>query len=91
MKINLRVTFDDEQDPVAVEASTRDILAWEARFTRNWTTLLDDTTLTDKCFLAWSALDPGVSFEEWVGGVDFVAIVDASDPSPLAPTPSTGA
>jgi hypothetical protein len=91
MKINLRVSFDNDSEPVNIEATTRDILAWESRFTRNWTTLLDDTTLTDKCFLAWSALAPGVTFEEWVGDVDFVAIVDASDPSPLAPTPSTGA
>jgi hypothetical protein len=91
MKINLRVTFDDDREPVEVAATTRDVLAWEARFTRNWTTLLDDTTLTDKCFLAWSALAPESPFDEWVGDVDFVSIVDASEPSPLDPTPSTGA
>jgi len=91
MKISLRVTFDSDTEPVLVEATTRDVLAWEAKFSRNWTALLNDTTLTDKCFLAWSALAPGVSFDEWVGDVDFVVITDASEPSPLDPTPSTGA
>lgn len=91
MKINLRVTFDSDREPVSVEATTRDVLAWEGKFSRNWVTLLNDTTLTDKCFLAWSALAPGVPFDEWVDDVDFVVIMDASEPSPLDQTPSTGA
>jgi hypothetical protein len=91
MKINLRVTYDDGGDPVVVSATTRDVLAWEERFSRNWVRLLEDTTLTDKCFLAWSALAPGIPFDEWVGSVDFVVITEAEEPRPLAQTPSTGA
>jgi hypothetical protein len=93
MKITLRVTYTDDREPASVTAGTRDVLAWEAKFSRNWTRLLEDTTLTDKCFLAWSALhgrDGTPTLDEWVDGVDFVAIVEAGDPVPLDPTASTG-
>lgn len=94
MRIALKVTYEDGKDAEVVTAGTADFIAWEARFSRNWIELTKDTTLTDKCFLAWSATFAGSkdapAFEEWVRTVDFVAVSDGEEIVPLDLTPPTG-
>lgn len=93
MRLALQVTFDDDTEAVTTTATTPDFIAWEAKFSRNWLTLVKDTTLTDKCFLAWSSLhgaEGSPSFDEWIKTVDFVSVVDSEEPVPLDQTQPTG-
>jgi hypothetical protein len=82
MKINLRVTFNDESIE-EVEATARDLVAFEDKFTKSVATLETDFRLTDLLWISWHWLErqkkTSKSFEDWC---DDVESVEASEESP---------
>jgi hypothetical protein len=82
MKINLRVTFNDESVE-EVEATARDLVAFEDKFTKSVAALETDFRLTDLLWISWHWLErqkkTSKSFEDWC---DDVESVEASEESP---------
>jgi hypothetical protein len=82
MKINLRVTFNDKSVE-DVSATTRDLVAFEDKFTKSVTALETDFRITDMLWLSWHWLHrtnkTAKSFEEWCDDVD---TIEASEESP---------
>lgn len=82
MKINLRITFDDKSVQ-EVSATTRDLVAFEDKFTKSVTTLETDFRMTDMLWLSWHWLHrqgkTQLAFEEWCDDVD---TIESSDESP---------
>ena len=56
MKINLRVTFNDETVE-EVSATARDLVAFEDKFTKSVASLETDFRITDLLWLAWHWLE----------------------------------
>ena len=75
MKINLRVTFNDES-VVEVEATARDLVAFEDRFNKPVTSLETDFRIGDMLWIAWHWLHrtgkTTKPFEEWCDDVDTI-------------------
>jgi hypothetical protein len=82
MKINLRVTFNDETVE-EVSATARDLVAFEDKFTKSVASLETDFRITDLLWLAWHWLQrqgkTAKTFEEWC---DEVETIEASEQSP---------
>jgi hypothetical protein len=82
MKINLRVTFNDETVE-EVSATARDLVAFEDKFTKSVASLETDFRITDLLWLAWHWLQrqgkTTKTFEEWC---DEVETIEASEQSP---------
>jgi hypothetical protein len=82
MKINLRVTFNDESVE-EVSATARDLVAFEDKFTKSVASLESDFRITDLLWLAWHWLQrkckTKLTFEEWC---DEVETIEASEESP---------
>lgn len=90
MRANLRVFWEDGSDPADVVVTTRDFLAWENTFGKNYLTLGDGVALRDRLWFTHRALAPDVDLDEWADTVDNVLIVAEADPVPLEIPPSTG-
>ena len=82
MKVNLRVTFNDETVE-EVSATARDLVAFEDKFTKSVASLESDFRITDLLWLAWHWLNrfgkTMKSFEEWG---DDVETIEASEQDP---------
>jgi hypothetical protein len=82
MKINLRVTFNDETVE-EVSATARDLVAFEDKFSKSVASLESDFRITDLLWLAWHWLNrfgkTKKSFEEWC---DDVETIEASEQDP---------
>jgi hypothetical protein len=82
MKINLRVTFNDETVE-EVNGTMRDIVAFEDKFTKSIANIATDTRITDLLWIAWHWLHrqekTKKDFEEWCEEVD---TIEASEESP---------
>jgi hypothetical protein len=82
MKINLRVTFNDETVE-EVSATARDLVAFEDKFTKSVASLETDFRITDLLWLAWHWLQrqgkTTKTFEEWC---DEVETIEASEEAP---------
>ena len=82
MKINLRVTFNDESVE-EVSATARDLVAFEDKFTKSVASLESDFRITDLLWLAWHWLErqgkTKKTFEEWC---DDVETIEASEQDP---------
>ena len=82
MKINLRVTFNDNtvED---VHATARDLVAFEDKFTKSIASLESDFRITDLLWIAWHWLNrfgkTKKDFEDWCDDVDEI---EASEESP---------
>jgi hypothetical protein len=82
MKINLRVTYNDESVE-EVKGTMRDIVAFEDKFDKSIANLATDSRITDLLWIAWHWLHrqdkTKKDFEEWCEEVD---TVEASEESP---------
>ena len=82
MKINLRVTFNDNTVE-EVSATARDLVAFEDKFTKSVSALETDFRITDMLWISWHWLErqgkTRKTFEEWC---DEVETIEASDDSP---------
>jgi hypothetical protein len=82
MKINLRVSFNDKS-VVEVEATARDLVAFEEKFSKPVTALETDFRITDMLWIAWHWLNrtgkTEKGFEDWCDEVD---AIEASEKSP---------
>jgi hypothetical protein len=82
MKINLRVTFNDETVE-EVSATARDLVAFEDKFNKAVTSLETDFRITDMLWIAWHWLHrtgkTEKGFEEWC---DEVEVIEASEKNP---------
>jgi len=82
MKINLRVTFNDETVE-EVSATARDLVAFEDKFTKSVASLESDFRITDLLWLAWHFLErkgkTKLTFDDWC---DEVENIEASEESP---------
>lgn len=82
MKINLRVSFNDET-VVEVSATARDLVAFEEKFNKPVTSLETDFRITDMLWIAWHWLNrtqkTTKQFEEWC---DDVNAIESSETSP---------
>ena len=82
MKINLRVTYNDESVE-EVKGTMRDIVAFEDKFDKSVANLATDSRITDLLWIAWNWLHrqdkTKKDFEEWCEEVD---TVEASEESP---------
>jgi hypothetical protein len=82
MKVNLRVTFNDETVE-EVSATARDLVAFEDKFSKSVASLESDFRITDLLWLAWHWLNrfgkTKKSFEEWC---DDVETIEASEQDP---------
>ena len=82
MKINLRVTFNDETVE-EVSATARDLVAFEDKFTKSVASLETDFRITDLLWLAWPWLErqgkTNKTFEDWC---DEVETIEASEQAP---------
>jgi hypothetical protein len=82
MKINLRVTFNDNTVE-EVSATARDLVAFEDKFTKSVSSLETDFMITDMLWISWHWLQrqgkTNKTFEEWC---DEVETIEASDDSP---------
>jgi hypothetical protein len=82
MKINLRVTFNDETVE-EVNGTMRDIVAFEDKFDKSIGNLATDSRITDLLWIAWHWLErqgkTKKTFEEWCEEVD---TIEASEESP---------
>jgi hypothetical protein len=82
MKINLRVTFNDETVE-EVSATARDLVAFEDKFTKSVASLETDFRITDLLWLAWHFLErkgkTKLTFDDWC---DEVENIEASEESP---------
>jgi hypothetical protein len=82
MKINLRVTFNDETVE-EVSATARDLVAFEDKFTKSVASLESDFRITDLLWLAWDFLErkgkTKLTFDDWC---DEVENIEASEESP---------
>jgi hypothetical protein len=82
MKINLRVTFNDETVE-EVNATARDLVAFEDKFTKSIASLESDFRITDLLWIAWHWLHrqkkTSKEFEDWCDDVDGIEAVD-TDP-----------
>ena len=82
MKINLRVTFNDESIE-EVSATARDLVAFEDKFTKSVASLESDFRITDLLWIAWHWLHrfgkTKKDFDEWCDDVD---TIEASEDSP---------
>ena len=82
MKINLRVTYNDESVE-EVKGTMRDIVAFEDKFDKSIANLATDSRITDLLWIAWNWLHrqdkTKKDFEEWCEEVD---TVEASEESP---------
>ena len=82
MKVNLRVTFNDETVE-EVSATARDLVAFEDKFTKSVASLETDFRITVLLWLALQWLErqgkTKKTFEEWC---DDVETIEASEASP---------
>jgi hypothetical protein len=82
MKINLRVTFNDETVE-QVSATARDLVAFEEKYSRSVAKMHQEMKLTDLLFIAWNSLQrtnkTKKDFETWL---DDVEGIEASDDDP---------
>jgi hypothetical protein len=92
MRINLRVTYADGS-AVDTDATTADLVAFEAQFDRSVVNLEAELRLTDICWLAWRSLSrqakTAAEFTPWLETIDSVELTDSeASPVPLAPSQS---
>ena len=82
MKINLRVTFNDESVE-EVSATARDLVAFEDKYQRSVAKLQEEMKLTDLLFIAWNCLNrqkkTDKDFDSWL---DEVESIEPSDEDP---------
>lgn len=95
MRLNLRVTYADGS-AVDTDATTADLVAFEAHFDRSVVNLEAELRLTDVCWLAWRSLSrqakTTAEFTAWLDSIDAVELTDGeATPVPLEPSPSTSA
>lgn len=91
MRCTFKLFYDDEdREPVSFTIRTPDFLAWEEEFDRNYITLLEDTTLRDRCWFAHRALAPDVPYAEFVETIGSIVVMgEPEDPVPLESGPPT--
>jgi hypothetical protein len=82
MKVNLRVTYNDKKVE-EVNATMRDLVAYEDKFTKSVVNIESDFRITDLLWIAWHWLErqekTQKSFDEWCDDVD---TIEASEESP---------
>lgn len=76
MKINLRVTFNDGSEK-EVNATARDLVAFEDKFTKSIATLETNFRITDLLWISWHWLhrtkNTSLEFEDWCDTVESVS------------------
>ena len=82
MKVNLRVTYNDNKVE-EVNATMRDLVAYEDKFTKSVAKIESDFRITDLVWIAWHWLPrqekTEKSFDDWCDDVD---TIEASEESP---------
>lgn len=90
MRADLRVYWDNGDEPTDFAIDSRDVIAWEREHDRSSAKILADVPFEVRCWFAYRHLKPEASFDDWTVTVDQVLIVDSADPVPLERTPSSG-
>jgi hypothetical protein len=82
MKINLRVTFNDGSEN-EINATARDLVAFEDKFTKSVAALETDFRITDLLWISWHWLHrtkgTSLDFDDWC---DTVESVNSGEESP---------
>lgn len=82
MKVNLRVVFNDKKE-VDVQATARDLVAFEDKFTKSVASIETNFMITDMLWIAWHWMKrkelTSKDFEDWCDDVDSI---ESSEESP---------
>jgi hypothetical protein len=90
LDIKLKVNYTDGRE-VELQVRPLDQVRFEAKYGVPFTHAFHgDTPLTHLYYLAWSASDTTLTFEEWLRTVDGTDISDKEDVVPFDPESSAG-
>ena len=92
MKLTIKITHDDDQEPFTGTTRLSGFVEWERKFAKRAGDLAAGFSMQDLAFLAWISIKDKTKkpFDKWLDGLDDLEVVDTSPSHPTDGAPTDG-